>query len=136
MILVDSNIIIDIIGGDPAWSDWSNAQLAKALQTDGLAINPIIYAELCAHEQTGRHLDAFLTAGNIAVQALSTTCARLAGMAFLQYRKNKGAKSGVLADFFIGAHAQEMQWTILTRDVGRYQTYFPTVKLITPKETP
>jgi predicted nucleic acid-binding protein len=56
----------------------------------------------------------------------------LAGKAFVQYRRSGGAKSNVLGDFFIGAHAAVAGLPVLTRDARRYRTYFPTVKLITP----
>jgi predicted nucleic acid-binding protein len=45
-----------------------------------------------------------------------------------------GSKTGVLPDFFIGAHATVSGLPILTRDVGRYRTYFPAVKLLTPEQ--
>ena len=57
----------------------------------------------------------------------------LAGKAFLNYRKNKGTKTIVLPDFFIGAHAAVQGLILLTRDTRRYSTYFPTLKLITPE---
>jgi len=57
----------------------------------------------------------------------------LAGKAFVNYRRRKGAKQGVLPDFYIGAHAAVSDYTILTRDVARYRSYFPTVPLITPQ---
>jgi predicted nucleic acid-binding protein len=38
----------------------------------------------------------------------------------------------VLPDFFIGAHAAVMGWTLLSRDPQRYRRYFPGLKLITP----
>jgi len=56
----------------------------------------------------------------------------LAGRAFIQYRRQGGAKGNVLADFFIGAHAAVMSCGILTRDSRRYRTYFPSVPLLTP----
>ena len=54
----------------------------------------------------------------------------LAGKVFMQYRKAGGSRTGVLPDFFIGAHAAVQQLPLLTRDVGRYRSYFPSLKLI------
>jgi predicted nucleic acid-binding protein len=56
----------------------------------------------------------------------------LAGKAFVQYRRQGGTKTNVLADFFIGAHAAVAGLPVLTRDVRRYASYFPTVRLIAP----
>jgi predicted nucleic acid-binding protein len=57
----------------------------------------------------------------------------LAGKAYLRYRAAGGARTGVLSDFFIGAHAAAEQLPLLTRDIRRYRTYFPTVELIAPE---
>jgi predicted nucleic acid-binding protein len=57
----------------------------------------------------------------------------LAGKAFLKYRKNKGTKRSPLPDFYIGAQAAIFGIDLMTRDVSRYRTYFPTVRLISPK---
>ena len=57
----------------------------------------------------------------------------LAGKAYLQYRSAGGMRTGVLADFFIGAHAAVEELPLLTRDVRRYRRYFPTVVLIAPE---
>jgi hypothetical protein len=56
----------------------------------------------------------------------------LAGKAYLKYKRRKGVKRTPLPDFFIGAQAAVFSLNLLTRDVSRYQTYFPTVKLIAP----
>jgi predicted nucleic acid-binding protein len=58
----------------------------------------------------------------------------LAGKAFLTYRQREGVKRSPLPDFFIGAHAAVADYTLLTRDVARYRTYFPRLSLIAPDD--
>lgn len=132
MNLVDTNIIIDLLRADSPWRAWSEAQLLAARHTGGLAINPVIYAELSAMPQTLEMLDGFLDTVGMTLAPLSKLSARLAGQAFWAYRQRKGGQTGVLPDFFIGAQAQAEGWTLLTRDATRYRTYFPAVKLISP----
>jgi hypothetical protein len=50
----------------------------------------------------------------------------------LQYRRAGGVRASPLPDFFIGAHAAVSDLPLLTRNNARYQTYFPTIELITP----
>jgi predicted nucleic acid-binding protein len=132
MILVDTNVLIDLIQDDPQWADWSEEQLMKAQKQGTLFINAVGYAELVPALDSMAALDDFLKRAKIVVKDISRSAAYLAGEAFLQYRKRKGTKTGVLADFFIGAQAYTEGWKILTRDEGRYKTYFPKVKLICP----
>jgi hypothetical protein len=56
----------------------------------------------------------------------------MAGKVFARYRERGGVRSGVLPDFFIGAHAAVARLPLLTRDARRLGFYFPTVELITP----
>jgi predicted nucleic acid-binding protein len=56
----------------------------------------------------------------------------LAGQAFRMYRRQNGTKSGVLPDFFIGAHAVATDAPLLTRDPRRIRSYFPSVTVISP----
>jgi len=130
--LVDTNVLLDIYKADPEWAPWSLQQLRLARSGPGLATNMVVYAELAGHPAEPAHLDRFLATLGIAVIDLTRPAARLAGKAFLQYRKNGGTRTGVLPDFFIGAHAQAEGWTLLTRDAGRYRSYFPGIALICP----
>ena len=42
MILVDTNVPLDIAEDDPAWADWSLSHLEAAAKRDEVAINPVI----------------------------------------------------------------------------------------------
>ena len=132
MILVDSNVLIDLMRNDPRWADWSLQQLRLAKAQDKLAINAVIYAEIAVGYASADDLDAFLQPAGISLQPISAQSAFLASQAFMAYRKAKGVKNGVLPDFFIGAQAKVEGWRLLTRDAARYRTYFPGLELICP----
>ena len=51
-----------------------------------------------------------------------------AGKVFQAYRRRGGTRTGVLPDFFIGAHAEVSGLRLLTRDAARYRTYFPDAR--------
>lgn len=130
--LVDSNVLLDILTEDPAWQHWSSDALAEAAEAGPLYINPVIYAEVSVRFTTIEDLEDALCAQDYRREPIPWSAAFLAGKVFLDYRRNQGAKASTLPDFFIGAHAAVAGLELLTRDVGRYRTYFPTVPLITP----
>ncbi|VVN18388.1 type II toxin-antitoxin system VapC family toxin [Pseudomonas fluorescens] len=132
MILVDTNVLIDVLEDDPVWADWSIKQLRAQSQIHELAINPIIYAELSQTFSTFEALDDVIHQLGLAMCEVPRPALFLAGKAFIRYRKVGGGKNNVLADFFIGAHAAVKQLPLLTRDAKRYRSYFPTVELIVP----
>jgi predicted nucleic acid-binding protein len=57
MVLVDANVLLDVVTAHPVWSEWSQRELAQ-LEADGLAINPILYAELAPASRTEAELAA------------------------------------------------------------------------------
>lgn len=131
MILVDTNVLVDVIHQDPIWLDWSLRELIKA-QNQEILTNYVVYAELHTHNTAGPHIDAFLQNLGVQVLDLSRPAAQLAALAFRSYRQRGGTKTGVLPDFFIGAHAQAEGFQLLTRDAGRYRSCFPGIDLICP----
>ena len=136
MLLVDTNVLIDVLEDDPRWADWSVNQLRTQAQIHPLVINPIIYAELSLAFNTFEALDAVLDKLGFALREVPRPALFLAGKAFARYRKAGGSKTGVLPDFLIGAHAAVERWTLLTRDAQRYRAYFPSVELSTPEPRP
>ena len=132
MVLVDSNVLIDVISEDPVWCAWSLAQLRLARAQDKLTINPMVVAEIAVAYDSADALMSFLKPTGIGVNPLTTQAAFLASRAFMRYRKTKGTKTGVWPDFFIGAHAEAEGWALRPRDPTRYRRDFPPVPLICP----
>ena len=132
MILVDTNVLLDVLQDDSTWGSWSLQALESAGAQDALAINPVIYAELSIAFARIEELEQVLVDGALTVEPIPREALFLAGKAFLGYRKRQGTKTSVLPDFFIGAHAAVTGSPILTHDIERYRTYFPTVSLLAP----
>ncbi len=130
LVLVDSNVVIDITSRDPHWEAWSSRQLATF--AGRLAINPVIYAELCFPLPSAEDADQIIAYLGLEYREFSRESLFLAAQAFRIYRQRGGTKIAPLPDFFIGAHAAALGVPIITRDVTRYQTYFPSVTLISP----
>ena len=132
MILVDTNVLLDVLTGDAQWVEWSIGILRDTSASEPLVINDIVYAELAGHAANEDDLDAMLAPFRLTMERTPKAALFLAGKAFVRYRRAGGMRSGVLPDFLIGAHAQVSKARLITRDATRYQTYFPKVKLIAP----
>ncbi len=132
MLLIDTNVLVDVLEDDPEWADWSIDQLRAQSKIHQLAINPIIYAELSLAFSTAEDLDQSLGELGVSIIEIPRPALFLAGKAFARYRRQGGSKHNVLADFFIGAHAAVLECPLLTRDIRRYSTYFPSVRVISP----
>lgn len=131
-ILVDSNVLIDITTNDPIWSGWSTETLAQAGQRARLIINPLIFSEVSVSHSRIETLERLLPEDVFHREPLPWPAAFLAGKAFLAYRRKGGARRSPLPDFYIGAHAALRGYRLLTRDKGRYATYFPRLEVIAP----
>jgi predicted nucleic acid-binding protein len=132
MILVDTNVLLDIAGDDVRWFEWSAASLKTAALEGPLLINGVIYAELSARYTSIEALEDFVEQAGLDVMEIPRSALFLAGKAFGRYTGAGGVRTGVLSDFFIGAHAAVMNIPILTRDIRKYRTYFPKVILRSP----
>jgi predicted nucleic acid-binding protein len=133
--LVDTNVVVAILTRDPACSGWSAATLRACADLGPLAINPIIYAELSVGFDRIEDLDEALPEADWARLPLPWEAGFLAGRCFGQYRRKGGQRPRPLPDFYIGAHAAVDGLALITRDVSRFRTYFPTVELIAPPGT-
>lgn len=136
MILVDSNVLIDVLDRDPNWFEWSAANINRAAFGAYLFVNPVVIGEMAPRFEALDDLRVLLAAMLIDVEPLMPEGAFLAGKAFQVHRRRKQpmAAKSILADFLIGGHAQSLNATILTRDPRFYRSYFPGVPLITPSK--
>jgi predicted nucleic acid-binding protein len=131
--LVDSNVLIDVLSDDPTWAGWSGNALLGAGAAGALVINEVIYAEVSARYSRVEVLERELPADDFQREHTPWPAAFLAGKAFVEYKRRGGSRHSPLPDFFIGAHAAVAGLRLLTRDPGRYRTYFPRVELIAPE---
>ncbi len=130
--MVDSCILIDVIDEDPDWCEWSLAALDEWGRRGPVLINPIIYAEISPDFDDPITLDAVLEKVGVEYRDLPREALFLAGKAHQAYRRRGGIRTGVLPDFFIGAHAAVLGAPLLTRDDQRFRRYFPSVRLVMP----
>lgn len=130
--LVDSNVLLDVLTEDPSWQSWSGDALAEAAEAGPVYINPVIYSEVSVRFTTIEALEDALPREDYRREPIPWAAAFLAGKVLVDYRRNHGTRSTSLPDFFIGAHAAISGLELLTRDVGRYRPYFPTVPLLAP----
>jgi predicted nucleic acid-binding protein len=131
--LIDTNVLLDLVTDDPVWAQWSIDQLEAASLRGPLLVNDVVYAELSVRYERIEDIEAVLSEAGIAVAPMPRAALFLAGKVFASYRKAGGTRTGVLPDFFIGAHAAVNELPLLTRDRGRYARYFPSLSLISPE---
>ena len=131
-VLVDANVILDLFLDDPRWAGWSESALAEYGGHAALYINSIIYAEVSVGFEKIEELESALHQGGFQLLEIPKEALFLAGKAYLRYRRGAGTKKSPLPDFFIGAQAAVLGLGLITRDVSRYRTYFPAVRLIHP----
>jgi predicted nucleic acid-binding protein len=130
--LVDSNVILDVFLNDVKWADWSESKLEEYSDHATLYINSIIYSEISIGFQLIEDLESAINKAGFQLLEIPKEALFLAGKAYIKYKRREGIKSAPLPDFFIGAQAAVLHLDLLTRDVSRYKTYFPTVTLIAP----
>ena len=131
-VLVDSNVVLDLFLNDPKWADWSESKLDEYDQLGILYINSIVYSDISIGFKRIEDLESAIAKAGLQMLEIPKEALFLAGKAYIKYKKRKGTKRTPLPDFYIGAQAAVHNLDLITRDISRYQSYFPTVKLITP----
>ena len=138
MILLDTNVLIYAFEPDSPFHQWARKVITEAVADKDAVINAVSLAEICVGDADPLTVADRIRSWGIEIldvpKATSEVCAQAYGR-YLQRRTPRTGKSVSvmpLPDFFIGAHAQVMGWTLATADRGRFKTYFPSVSLQTP----
>jgi hypothetical protein len=130
--LIDSNVLLDLFTDDPEWAGWSQTTLEAQGVKGPICINPVVYAEVSIGFELIEDLEFALNGCSLTMLSLPKEALFLAGKAFLRYRTAGGSRSAPLPDFFIGAHAAVASLTLVTRDRGRFSSYFPSLRIVAP----
>jgi predicted nucleic acid-binding protein len=135
IILIDTCVVTDLANPESAWFEWSATTLERLDEHHTFIVNPIIYTECSVGFEKIEEVEALFSQLGFVIKQIPKEALFLAGKAFLQYKRRKGLKNNVLPDFFIGAHAVVEGYQLMTRDKGRFSTYFPKLELIIPEST-
>ena len=138
MMLLDTNILIYASDEKSKFCRWARHIIAEGVSGDGAAVNAVSLAEACVGDAEPQTVANRVRRWGIAVLDVPAAASEVCARAYLAYRMRRKAESGreapsvPLPDFFIGAHAQIMGWTLATADEDRFETYFPTIPLRSP----
>ena len=138
MILLDTNVLIYASTPRSPFLRWAREVIAEGVSGDGAATSVVSVAEICVGDGQPESVAERIRSWGVVVLDVPAVAAEPCARAYREYRERRRSGSDrdapllPLPDFFIGAHAQIMEWPIATADEGRFRTYFPSVVLKTP----
>ena len=138
MMLLDTNVLIYASDERSENCRWARSLIAEGVSGGGAAVNAVSIAEVCVGDAEPQTVPDRIRSWGVAVLDVPAAASEVCASAYLAYRMRRKADSGKdapavpLPDFFIGAHAQVMGWTLATADEARFKKYFPSVPLRSP----
>ena len=128
---VDTSVTLDILTAAPSFEP-SLRIYRRCIAEGKLIACPIVWSELRPFFATDRAMEIALEKMHLVFDDFGQPVATQAGAFWQQYRKAKGPRERLVADFLIGAHALVKADRLLTRDRGFYKTYFRELSILDP----
>lgn len=131
---VDTNVLLDVLGGDAEFGGRSAAALKLCMAEGGLLACEIVWAETGAWFPDASAAADTFSRLRINYSPLPAATALAAGRTWRAYREAGGTRERVVADFLIGAHALTQADRLLTRDRGFYRRHFAGLQIVDPSD--
>lgn len=122
---VDSSVLLDIATNDARYGSRSVDAFKSARIQGRLIVSEFVIAEVAPI--CGAQTSAFLSSLSVNFVPSTQSSALRAGELFGAYLERGGKRGRIVADFLIGAHAEEHAGRLLTRDGGFLRDYFSSV---------
>ncbi len=139
MILLDTNVLIYAGDQSSPFHRWASDLIAEGVAGgEGICANAVSLAEVCVGDADPASVSQRIAAWGVELVSVPPAAAAACAAAYVSYRARRKAESGKeapavpLPDFFIGAHAEVMGWTVATGDTARFKTYFPSLRVVSP----
>jgi hypothetical protein len=138
VILLDTNVLIYASAAESPFRRWARNVVAEAVSGEGAGTSVVSLAEICVGASEPDTVAETIRGWGVAILEVPPAAAEPSARAYRLYRQRRRDEASCeapampLPDFFVGAHAEVMGWRIATADEGRFRTYFPSVRLVTP----
>jgi predicted nucleic acid-binding protein len=131
---VDSNVIFDLVTGDPAFGRASIQALQLCSAEGQLIASDVVWAEVAAYVSPAGAARQMLQEWRVEYSPVGIDAAFEAGSAWKSYRQRGGQRTRLIADFLVGARALCQADRLLTRDRGFYRAYFGGLSILDPSK--
>ena len=129
---IDSNVVLDVLVGDPTHGPASAEALRSALSEGSVIACEVVWAEVAAAFESQAAAEAVLGRLGVEFSPVDRAEAVSAAAAWREYRRAGGPRERLIADFLVGAHAQGRAEQLLTRDRGFYRRCYADLRVLDP----
>ncbi len=133
---VDTNVLLDLFGADETYGELSAAAVRTCSTEGRLVACEVVWAELGGLFQSPDDATGALSQLEVDFSAIEQETALAAGDVWREYRRRGGARTRLVSDFLVGAHAVRQADRLLTRDRGFYRSYFANLEIVDPAQDP